>query len=300
MSNPGKSRRIFLGSCLGAAAVIAAGAAGVELVNHDVIPGKSELESVDGACVLPSANLSSYATPGPKIVGTFYSAARNRTVGYSIGYPPGHKPGDALPLVLMLHGEGGNYKSTNPVQAVALRVAGKPLPPMAMVTMDGGSGYWHAHPGDDPMRMLTSELIPMCRRRGLGTSPGSIAVTGVSMGGYGAILLGEKHPDLITAVATISPAVWTSYAQAKAVNAGAYTSAADFAANDVVTHTAALARIPVRVTAGYDDPFYPGVQALAKALPKDAVVSLSKGCHNTSFFSEQEPPSMAFLGAHLA
>jgi S-formylglutathione hydrolase FrmB len=30
------------------------------------------------------------------------------------------------------------------------------------------------------------------------------------MGGYGALLLAEKYPHLITAVAAISPAIWRS------------------------------------------------------------------------------------------
>lgn len=95
------------------------------------------------------------------------------------------------------------------------------------------------------------------------------------------------------------PAIWTSYAQARSANAGAYASAAAFAASDAVSHAAALARLPVRVTTGYDDPFYPGVQALARALPAGAVVDFRKGCHTNSFFAEQELPSLAFLAAHL-
>ena len=127
---------------------------------------------------------------------------------------------------------------------------------------------------------------------------------GVSMGGYGALLLAEKFPDLISAAAAISPAIWTSYAQARAANAGAYASAADFAADDAVTHAAALARVPVRVAAGFGDPFYPGVRALARALPKRTggvppEVSFSNGCHDGSFFTAQEPPSLAFLARHL-
>ena len=208
--------------------------------------------------------------------GTFYSRARNRAVGYTIGYPPGHRPGAELPLVIMLHGYGGNHVSAlsglSPARALALRVGGAPLPPMALVTVDGGAGYWNPHPGDNPQAMLTDELIPLCQRRGLGTGSRSgahrIGVMGISMGGYGALLLAEKRPDLISAAAAISPAIWTSYAQARAANAGAYASAADFAADDAVTHAAALARVPVRVAAGYGDPFYPGVQALARALPK--------------------------------
>jgi hypothetical protein len=55
----------------------------------------------------------------------------------------------------------------------------------------------------------------------------------------------------------------------------------------------------VRVASGYNDPFYPGVQALARALPAGAVVDFGKGCHTGPFFVEQEPPSLAFLADHL-
>ena len=154
---------------------------------------------------------------------------------------------------------------------MALRVGGAPLPPMALVTVDGGAGYWNPHPGDNPQAMLTDEVIPLCQAARPGHRSAAHARSAswaISMGGYGALLLAEKFPDLISAAAAISPAIWTSYAQARAANAGAYASAADFAADDAVTHAAALARVPVRVAAGFGDPFYPGVQALARALPE--------------------------------
>jgi len=83
------------------------------------------------------------------------------------------------------------------------------------------------------------------------------------------------------------------------VNPGAYASAAAFAAADAVTHAGALATVPVRVASGLDDPFHPGVQALVKVLPKDAVVDISHGCHSDPFFAAQKPPSLEFLGQHL-
>jgi enterochelin esterase-like enzyme len=308
------SRRAFLGYGLaGAAAIAVAGVGGAELISRGVLPGKGELDAIDGACSVAAPDLASYAPPGPQISGTFYSRARNRTVGYTIGYPPRHRPGSSLPLVIMLHGYGGSHadalSALSPAQAVALRVGAVPLPPMALVTVDGGTGYWNPHPGDNPQAMLTDELIPLCRRRGLGTAGRSeahrIGVMGISMGGYGALLLAEKRPDLISAVAAISPAIWTSYAQARAANAGAYASAADFAADDAVTHAAALARVPVRIAAGFGDPFLPGVQALARVLPRKTggeppVVSFSDGCHDGSFFTAQEPPSLAFLARRLS
>lgn len=299
-------RRLVLRALLASSAgVIAAVVVGVELVDHSVLPGKSMLDALDGACDLPGADLAVYATPGPEISGSFHSVARGRDVGYAIGYPPGHGPGDELPLIVMLHGEGGDHETAlaglTPARAVALRVpgTGAPLKPMALVTVDGGTGYWNPHPGDDPLGMVAGELIPMCQRRGLGRAPNGIGAMGISMGGFGALLLAERHPGLIRAVAAISPAVWTSYAQARAVNAGAFASSASFAAADVVAHASALAGTGVRVAAGRDDPFYPGVQALAKKLPPGAVVRFGKGCHDGAFFAGQEPGSLAFLAGRL-
>ena len=299
-----RSRRALLGYGLaGVAALAAAGVGGADLISRGVLPGKGELDAIDGACSVAAPDLASYAPPGPQVSGTFYSRARNRTVGYTIGYPPRHRAGSSLPLVIMLHGYGGNHADAlsglSPAQAVALRVGAAPLPPMALVTVDGGDGYWNPHPGDNPMAMVIDELIPFCQAAGLGRAAQGIGTMGISMGGYGALLLGEKYPALIRAVAAISPAVWTTYGQARSANAGAYASAADFTADDVVTHTAALRHTPVRVASGNDDPFHPGVAALAGALPRGAEVVFGPGCHTGPIFVAQEPPSLAFLARHL-
>jgi pimeloyl-ACP methyl ester carboxylesterase len=301
---PGWTRRRVLTVGLAPAAVLAAaGIAGVDLVTRGVLPGRSMLDRIDGACSV-AAPVQAYSSPGPSFSGTFYSAARRRTVGYTIAYPPRHRAGDELPLVVMLHGLGGSHADAlagmSPAQALALKVGGRPLAPMAMVTVDGGDGYWNPHPGDNPMAMVIDELIPRCQRLGLGRPPQRIATLGISMGGYGALLFAEKYPHLIAAVAAISPAIWTSYAHARQANPGAYASAAAFAVGDAVTHAAALGRRPVRVASGSGDPFYPGVQALARALPARAVVDFGPGCHDGSFFAAQEPPSLAFLAGHLA
>ena len=300
------NRRRLLGCAAGGlAAVAAAAAGGVELVNRGVLPGKGALDQFDGACDAAPADLATYA-PGPEESGTFYSKARQTVVGYTIGYPPGYAAGDKVPLVIALHGFGGSHANAltglSPAQAAALRSNGGKL---AMVTVDGGGGYWNPHPGDDPQAMLVDELIPLCQRKDLGTGTGRIGVMGISMGGYGALLLAEKYPHLVKAVAAISPAIWTSYAEAKAANAGAYASAAAFAAGDAITHAAALANTPVRIASGFGDPFYPNVQTLADALPRTPggippELAFAKGCHTGSFFTSQEPGSLSFLSRHLA
>jgi pimeloyl-ACP methyl ester carboxylesterase len=283
----------------GLAVLAATGAAGLELVSRGVLPGQQALDRLDGACSVASPPLA-FSAPGPSLSGRFFSTARRRRVAYTVAYPPGQRPGARLPLVVALHPFGSDHRHVltgmSMQQALALRTAGRPLPPMAMAAADGGPGYWNPHPGDDPMGMVIDELIPLCQRMGLGLS--AIGTMGISMGGYGAILLAEKYPRLITAVAAIGPAIWTSYPQARAANAGAYASSAAFSAADVVTHAGALAGRPVRVACGLSDPFHAGARAFAQVLP-GAVMDMSKGCHSTPFFVAQEPPSLTFLARHL-
>lgn len=295
-------RRLLAWAVGGVGTALVAGAAGVELVSHGVLPGKQLLDQIDGACSVPATALS-FSAVGPSESGRFYSSARQRSVGYTIAYPSAHGPGDHLALVVMLHGFGNDHATAlfgvTPAQALALKFAGSPLTPMAMVTVDGGDGYWNPHPGDDPMAMVVSELIPRCQRRGLGGAPHQIAMMGISMGGYGALAITQRNPGLVSAVAAISPAIWTSFAQAHAASAGAFASASDFAAGDVIAHAASLRGIPVRIASGVDDPFHPGVKELASVLPASGTCVFSMGCHTDPFFLEQEPPSLDFLSRHL-
>lgn len=293
------TRRRFIG--YGAGAIAAALGGGYELIERGVLPGKVRLDQLLGACDVAGPQLT-FATPGPAVSGEFFSQARNRTVGYTIAYPPGHQPGDRLPLAISLHGYGGNHTSglggITLTRALGARAGGRPLPAFALIAVDGGGLYWNPHPGDDPLAMLADEVIPMCRQRRLGA--GRVGVVGISMGGYGALLLAERHPRLIAAVAAMAPAVWITYAQARSVNAGAFASADDFTRDDVITHADALAGIPVRIVSGDDDPFHAGVLALARVLPPSATVQFTPGCHDDSFFASQQHQSLAFLGEHLS
>jgi len=295
------TRRGFLRLGIGGLGLLAGGGAvGFELIQHGVLPGKTWLADIDGACAAATPPVS-YGEPGPLLNGSFYSRARGTTVGYTIAYPPGHGPGSRrLPLIVALHGYDANHTNAmagNPAQWLALRPRdGKPLRAIAIVTVDGGNLYWHRHGRDDPMAMLVHELIPMCRRRGL---DGPLAATGISMGGYGALLLAERHPDMVRVVSAISPAIWTTDAQANAGNPEAFTSPADFAANDVITHAARLAGIPVRVAGGTSDPFHPGQVALLQALDVNTARYFGPGCHDQTFFASQEPASLEFIAAHL-
>lgn len=284
----------------GVGALVVAGVAGYELVDHGVLPGKLILDELDGACSVATPALS-FAPPGPSFSATFNSNFRRRAVGYTIAYPPGHRPGDDLALIVMLHGYGRDHTNAlvgmTPAQAVALKVGGTAVAPTAIVTVDGGNGYWNPHPGDDPMSMVVHELLPLCQGRGLGRGNDTIKLMGISMGAYGALAIAERYQGLAASVAAISPAIWTTYEQAHAANAGAFASAKAFADNDVIAHASSLTGVNLRVASGADDPFHPGVVAFVKAAPSRTDVHFIKGCHTDPFFLAQEPPSLLFASA---
>ncbi len=295
------SRRKFAG--FGALGVLALGGiGGFELVDQNIIPGKQLLNQLDGACNVNVPDLSFFPV-GRSYVGNFYSRYRNTKVGYEIGYPPNYKKGDAIPLVVMLHGYGGNHtnalSSMTPAQAVALKVDNSPLTPMALVTVDGGGGYWNPHPKDDPMSMVLHELMPICNDLGLGVPPRSVAVMGISMGGYGALMFAEQFPEIFGASAAISPAIWLSYSEARSANAGAFFNSNAFDKYNLFNSLDSLSKVSVRIGAGVSDPFYPNVEVFAKRLPASAVIDFSKGCHTGPFFVSQEPASLLFLSKYF-
>ncbi len=284
---------------------IAAAASAVELVHDGVLPGAQVLDELTGACSLPVSPYGQIST-GPLVSGRFFSKMRNREVGYTIAYPPNSHPYDSLPLILVLHGYGDNHRnaftSLHLQDALAYVVTKENRPPFALVAADGGNGYWHPARGGNPQGMLIRELLPLCQSFGLGKQ-GAVAGYGWSMGGYGALLLGEQYPSLLRGIAAASPAIWTSYHQAHAANTQAFESRAQFYADDVVTHASKLAGIPVLVRCGASDPFLSGVQAVKHALDRvdrNAAVRVSKGCHDAAFWQATSSEMLSFLASSLA
>ena len=301
------------------AAFVAAGGAGYELVQDGTLPGKYQLDKILGACGgdpgVPAV------TAGPVSTTQFYSRYRKRTVRMIVMRPPGeHGP---LPAAIALHGAGGDAQSSVSMgypQYLAVAVAAG-APPFAVVAVDGGaSTYWHRRAdGDDPLGMITGEVLP--RLRSQGYRVGAIGVIGWSMGGYGALLLasqlgpaqsktasgmsgsGGRYSGPVPAIAAVtaaSPAIFASYPAAVGANSASFDSTADFAANDLrsPSRLAVLRRLSVRIDCGSDDPLAPQNTLLRHDLgnPPGAIAN---GCHNPAFWHRNLPAELLFLATHL-
>jgi S-formylglutathione hydrolase FrmB len=162
--------------------------------------------------------------------------------------------------------------------------------PFALAGPDGGGGYWHPHATDDPLGMLFDEFLPLLGDRGLKVD--HPAVAGWSMGGYGALVCALAAPQRFAAVVAGSPAIFSSYADARQVNPGAFDNAAEWDAYDVAARVGELAGVNLRVDVGASDSFTPAVRALPMA-------SVTKGCHDNEFWTAVAPDQIAFIGAAL-
>ncbi|HEX6447193.1 MAG TPA: alpha/beta fold hydrolase [Streptosporangiales bacterium] len=289
------TRRGFLGAAGG---VVLAGAGGLGLVETGVVPGRGALHRALG---LDGPDTPLPDTAGGTVVGgTFTSRARRGIkVGWQAAYPPGERDGARLPVVLALHGRGAShafvFRDLGADRFLA-QATGQGTPPFVVASVDGGDhSYWHERSdGDDPPRMLLDELLPVLERRGLRTH--RFGLLGWSMGGYGSLLLAERHPGRVAAVAAVSPALWL---RAEDSAPGAFDGPDDFRRNDVFARVHALRNTPLRVDCGDVDPFAGATRAFRARLDHRPAGGFATGGHNVQYWRRELPRALAFLGAAL-
>jgi len=292
------SRRALL---LGVPVAGVAAAAGVfGGVESGALPGRARLDKALGRTG-PDGVIPDVAT-GEIIRSSFYSKLRRSSTGWALMRPP-NAPGE-LPLVVALHGRGGDHNTfvdqLGGAQFLAQAV-GRGVPPFAIVSVDGGDSYWHLHDGVDSGAMVTDELIPMLARRFADTLDTSrLGFYGWSMGGYGALrLAGIVGAQRVRGVAVASPAIWVD---SSGVSPAGFSSPTEYDNYTVFQNQAVLRGIPVRVDIGRDDPFYVAVkQYVADFEPSAHVVSsFPPGAHDAGFWRRMLPAELAFLGHALA
>jgi pimeloyl-ACP methyl ester carboxylesterase len=247
--------------------------------------------------------------------GSFTSRFRpDAPTGWSLAVPrsagspssPGGEPSSGggtsgkLPVALFLHGTGADHRMVfdelHADVVLARHVAGGGTP-FAIGAVDGGESWWHPRAsGTDTQSMLLEEFLPLLAGEGLDT--GRTAVFGLSMGGFGALLLASQHrvPSL-RAVAAMSPAVWSLYDAGRSDN---FDSAEDFAANDIFALRPELELLPKRIDCGTSDNLLYSVKDYVSDLPGGHEGGFQDGGHDSGYWRSILPDVLTFLGRNLA
>jgi len=132
-------------------------------------------------------------------------------VKVSVLLPAGYQASQELPLLLMLHGGGGDNGFLERMRPTVEAAWGAgDFPPTVVVTPDvGRSLYMDFKDGSQKWEtFLVTEMIPELRRRyGLSAERSKTVVTGVSMGGLGSLRLGFDHPEVFGGLAALEPGI---------------------------------------------------------------------------------------------
>ena len=235
--------------------------------------------------------------------GSFTSKFRPDTgTNWSVAVPDRGAGGDQrpLPVALFLHGTGADHRmifeDLRAADVLSQHVAGGGTP-FALAAVDGGESWWHRRAtGTDTQAMVVEEFMPLLAGQGLDT--GRPAVFGLSMGGFGALLLASQHriPGL-RAVAAMSPAVWSLHDAARTDN---FDSAEDFAVNDIFALRPELGALPKRIDCGTSDNLLYSVKDYVSGLPGEHEGGFQEGGHDGGYWRSILPDVFSFLGRNLA
>jgi putative tributyrin esterase len=142
----------------------------------------------------------------------FESKLVGKTLPYSVVLPvdydqPGAKA-KRYPVIYLLHGFTGHYDNWPTKTELADYAAHYP---MIIVTPEGNNGWYidsATVPTDKYETYILEELIPDVERRyRASASREGRAIAGLSMGGYGAMKFGLKHPEMFVFAGSMSGAL---------------------------------------------------------------------------------------------
>lgn len=168
------------------------------------------LAAVLAGCGGRKAEIADHPRVNAKVVlrdVAFHSAALGRTIRYRVMLPSSMDPDVKLPAVYLLHGGGGTFRDWSNYSDVAKFAEHK----LILIMPDGDYSYYVnsvERPADRNEDYITKDLIADAEARlPIAVGRENRAIAGVSMGGFGAITIALKDPNLFAFAGALSPAI---------------------------------------------------------------------------------------------
>jgi len=138
------------------------------------------------------------------IDGVFYSSLIQKNMPYRVLVPDAvSRADDPLPVLYLLHGLFGSCANWADLTELKSYVENSKL----LVVMPEGGDNWYTDSEEKYESYLINDLMPEIKSRfNASTERGYRAIAGNSMGGYGAIKLALKYPDIFSFAASFSGA----------------------------------------------------------------------------------------------
>ena len=137
----------------------------------------------------------------------FYSAALGREMPYRVFVPEEREAGQKFPVVYLLHGRGADFtdwSNNSDVSAYALRG-------VILVMPEGNSSFYlnaAKIPRDKYEDYLVHDLVKDVERRFPALSGRTHrSIVGISMGGFGAVAMALRHPEMYVFAGALSAAI---------------------------------------------------------------------------------------------
>lgn len=139
---------------------------------------------------LYTCNLTAQSTAK---VDSFYAANLGRMKKFSVILPVGYNATNRYPVLYLLHGHGGSYDNWSMLTRIADYVKAIPL----IVVMPDGENSWYVNSATEPQDRFEDYIVndlPAYIQKLYAIDTTRQAIAGLSMGGYGALMLALKHP----------------------------------------------------------------------------------------------------------
>lgn len=233
----------------------------------------------------------------------YWSPSLDRWALMTALIPPGRGP---FPVLYLLHGLGGDHRSWLTDYALCARAERLRA---IIILPDGGRGYYVDDPrpaglGRNETHLACDTVKTVDRMFPTRTEPGARAVAGMSMGGYGAIMLALRHPELFGQAAGLSASLYFAH-RPHPRDAAFQTELAGTLPGGAYDCFALVRRFPVPenrprlwLAVGADDPHAEINRAFHEELTARGWThgwTESPGAHDRAFWSDRLPDLLEFV-----